>query len=701
MRYKIYSISIFLILALLIKINAILAAENFYLSAQSIYKNEKNNTITAFGKVNITSGNYKLKADKITYFLQKNKLYAKGNVIIFEKGGSVFYASEAELSDTLKINIIKNIGVLLSDNSRLAASSAKSFKDNNKTIYKNIIFTKCNSCEDNNSGDVLWKLKAKKATHLKKSKIILYESVYLEAFNIPILYVPIFYHPDPSVKSKTGLLTPKISKSNTFGVTYEQPIFFNLSKKSNLTVDTKYSSKEGFFLANDHNKISNNSNFKLKYSITEGTKIRVNEPSKKEIRGHFDLKYIYKTNNNWQYGANIKRSSDKSYLSKYNLSEGESVLNQNLFTEWGDIYKNITFDLFKFQSLSDEYEILNLPYIRPNITVSFNNLNNKRRKRNYISEFSLNSITRKNNKNVNSLHLVSRSNKSYIYDGILFKDFNIINVDAYNSDGTSNQKKLIKVLPQLGLEIQYPLISKNNTSSFLIEPKVQLFLSPDDYDNNKIRNEDSTELDLASSNLFNYDRYVGFDRIESGIRGNYGFIIKNISSKGQNFSGSLGQTYNANKQELFNKNSGFKNNRSEIVGNIIYSHNAYYFNYDFRISEKLNLNRNTVTSRKSFKKLDFELSYIQLKSFASARHNDTEQINYKFKYNINKPWSIYLYQLRDLAGALYSSPLRTNIGINFSNECTTLELNYARDRSYNVDIPAETNISFNIKLFGF
>ena len=57
------------------------------------------------------------------------------------------------------------------------------------------------------------------------------------------------------------------------------------------------------------------------------------------------------------------------------------------------------------------------------------------------------------------------------------------------------------------------------------------------------------------------------------------------------------------------------------------------------------------------------------------------------------------YQLRDLAGATYSLPLRTNLGMQFSNECTVLRLTF-RDRSYNVDIPATTNLSFNSKLFG-
>ena len=691
----------FFLSLLLININYAYTADNFFLSADTIIKNEKNNTIKANGNVSITNNQYKLKADEIIYYLEDKKVLAKGNLIIFEKNANVIYASEAELSNDLKNNFIKNIGVLLSDNSRLAASSAKSIKDSNKTVFKNVVFTKCKSCKKKSKESVMWKLKAKKATHLKRSKIILYENVFLEAFNIPVLYVPIFYHPDPSVKSKTGFLTPKISNDNTFGTVYEQPIFFNFSNTSSLTSKASLSSKEGLLVMNNHNAITKKSNLKLKYSITEGTKVRINEPPKREMRGHLDLKYIYKNKRNWTYGTNIKRSSDKSYLSKYKLSEGESVLNQNIFSEWGSLYKNISLDLFKFQSLSDEYLVSNLPFIRPSITFVSNNLYDKNRNRNRSFKFSFNSVARKNNKDVDSIHFQSTNDKSYIYNGLLLKDFSSFNIDTYNKNGTSNNKSLIKFFPKLGFEAQYPLIDYSNNSSFLIEPKVQFFISPDDYYNNKIRNEDSLELDLTSSNLFNHDRYSGNDRIESGTRLNYGIILKKINSNNQSLSSSLGQTYNNNKQELFNKNSGFKNKRSEIVGNIVFTDDSYDLNYDYRFSESLELNRNNFSIQTKAENLSLSLSYIQLKNFASITNSDTEQINYGFNYKINRLWNINSYQLRDLAGATYSVPLRTNIGIQFENECTLFQFIYTRDRSYDVDIPAVTNLSFNIKLFGF
>ena len=686
---------------LLLNINFALTDEKFFLSANTISKNEKNHMIKAEGNVFIKNNQYKLKANEIIYYLKKKKIFARGNVIIVENNSNVIYASEAELSSDLKSNIIKNIGVLLSDNSRLAASSAKSIRDSNKTIYSNVVFTKCKSCEKKSKESMMWKLKAKKATHLKKNKIILYEGVFLEAFNIPILYVPIFYHPDPSVNNKTGLLTPKVSNTNTFGAVYEQPIFFNFSNTSNLIAKATLSSKEGLLIMNEHNAISNRSNLKLKYSITEGTKVRINEPTKKEIRGHLDLKYIYQNNRNWTYGANLKRSSDKSYLSKYNLSDGENVLNQNIFSEWDSLYNNISLDFFKFQSLSDEYLVSNLPFIRPSISYETNNLYNKNRKRNRSFKFSFNSISRKNNKDVDSIHFQNSTNKRYIFNGLFLKDFSVFNIDVYNKNGTSNNKSLLKFFPQLGLEAQYPLINYSNSSSFLIEPKVQLFISPDDYFNSKIRNEDSLELDLTSSNLFNNDRYSGNDRKESGTRLNYGILFKKINAKNQILSTSLGQTYNNNKQELFNKNSGFKNKRSELVGNIVYTDNTYDLSYDYRFSESFKLNRNDFTLQTKANNLGIRISYIQLKEFASITNNDTEQINYGFNYDLNQSWNINSYQLRDLAGATFSVPLRTNIGLQFINECTAIQFSYTRDRSYDVDIPAASNLSFNIKLFGF
>ena len=81
---KISKLMLFLAL-LLTNINFAYTNEKFFLSADTISKNEENDTIKAEGNVNITNNQYKLKADEIIYYIKEKKVLAKGNVIIIEK----------------------------------------------------------------------------------------------------------------------------------------------------------------------------------------------------------------------------------------------------------------------------------------------------------------------------------------------------------------------------------------------------------------------------------------------------------------------------------------------------------------------------------------------------------------------------------------------------------------------------------------
>ena len=68
---------------------------------------------------------------------------------------------------------------------------------------------------------------------------------------------------------------------------------------------------------------------------------------------------------------------------------------------------------------------------------------------------------------------------------------------------------------------------------------------------------------------------------------------------------------------------------------------------------------------------------------------------------ISQNWNFNISQTRDLAGAKYATPMRTTSSIDFTNDCTLLQIKFVRDNSYDIDIPTETNLSFSIKLFGF
>ena len=50
-----------------------------------------------------------------------------------------------------------------------------------------------------------WSIEAKEIKHDKNKKQLIYDNALLKVYNIPVLYFPKFFHPDPSVKRQSGL----------------------------------------------------------------------------------------------------------------------------------------------------------------------------------------------------------------------------------------------------------------------------------------------------------------------------------------------------------------------------------------------------------------------------------------------------------------------------------------------------------------
>ena len=63
----------------------------------------------------------------------------------------------------------------------------------------------------------LWQLKAKKIIHNQKQQELEYYDVWMEMAGIPVAYSPYSWHPDPTVKRKSGFLAPSTGGSTYLG----------------------------------------------------------------------------------------------------------------------------------------------------------------------------------------------------------------------------------------------------------------------------------------------------------------------------------------------------------------------------------------------------------------------------------------------------------------------------------------------------
>ena len=54
--------------------------------------------------------------------------------------------------------------------------------------------------------------------------MLYYEDARIEFFGLPLAYIPFFSSPDPTVSRKSGILTPRYSRSSATGFRVSLPI---------------------------------------------------------------------------------------------------------------------------------------------------------------------------------------------------------------------------------------------------------------------------------------------------------------------------------------------------------------------------------------------------------------------------------------------------------------------------------------------
>ncbi len=83
--------------------------------------------------------------------------------------------------------------------------------------------------------------------HNQDEQMVYYNDAWLEFVGIPVAYFPILSSPDPSVKRKSGFLTPTTFQNNYLGFGVSMPIFWALAPNYDLTFTPTYFSRQGFF----------------------------------------------------------------------------------------------------------------------------------------------------------------------------------------------------------------------------------------------------------------------------------------------------------------------------------------------------------------------------------------------------------------------------------------------------------------------
>ena len=285
--------------------------------------------ITATGNVEFSQGGRILLADTVTYNQRTETITATGNISLMEPSGEVYFADFVELSDDLKDGVVEGIRVLLPDQSRIAAVGGRLVGGIRSTMRK-AVYSPCEICKEHPDRPPTWQIKAFEVVHDRAQQEIEYKDAWLEFYGVPVLYVPYFYHPDSTVKRKSGFLVPSFGGSSELGTMIRVPYHIAISPTTDATITPIFTSKEGPVLFAEYRNRFVSGLFEGRGSITHGTGIDAESKATKgeddeEIRGHFKGRLGVDIDDTWRAGAKLDFASDDTYLRRYGFGDAGAL----------------------------------------------------------------------------------------------------------------------------------------------------------------------------------------------------------------------------------------------------------------------------------------------------------------------------------------------------------------------------------------
>ena len=143
-----------------------------------------------------------------------------------------------------------------------------SSRTGNITTVNKSIFTSCKKTDNCPP----WSIQANKIIHDKDKKQINYKNALLKIYDLPILYFPKFFHPDPTVERQSGILIPTLNNSNVLGSSLNLPYYHVISYDSDITITPSLFDSGAAMVQNEYRKVEKNSEFIIDFGFVNNFK---------------------------------------------------------------------------------------------------------------------------------------------------------------------------------------------------------------------------------------------------------------------------------------------------------------------------------------------------------------------------------------------------------------------------------------------
>ena len=688
-------------------------------SDELVYDND-NQKITAEGGVQIDYDGNKLVAKKVVYDQRTGRLLAVGNVEIVEKDGNRIYAENIDITDDFRDGFVNALRVETIDNTRFAAESAER-AGGNITTFNQGIYTACAPCRDHPEKAPIWQIKSRKIIWNGQKKTVRFEGARFELFGMPIATLPVFEIADPTVKRKTGFLIPGIEYKSELGVGLRVPFYVALAPSYDLLLSTTAYSKQGFLGEAEFRQRLDNGIYTLKMAGIH--QIHPNEFAAGSVdrahknRGMIGTTGQFQINPRWMFGWDILAQSDKNFSRTYGIDGYSNFYRKNEVYLTGLSGRNyLDLHAYKFNvqqdmaaSLADGQQpwagVMDYSWTAPNPVfggeLNFD-VNVRGTYRDTLDSIpavgpSFGNIAGVKGSSGRFTSEVEWKRAFVVPGGLAITPIMALRGDADLIDTASLvRSQIFRGLATAGLDVRWPILFSTTSATHILEPIAQVFARNNERYAGQLPNEDAQSLVFDATNLFERDKFSGWDRVEGGTRANLGLRYSGSFANGWSAHALIGQSYQLAGRNSFasadlvdvGAYSGLESDTSDVVAMAGVSNTqgialALRGRFDEKTFEVRRGEAEIAYSGNPFSG-SLRYAFIQKQpgyGFINDRHEVSANASVKFDAN----WRAYGSTTYDIKNKYFAS---NAIGFGYDDSCTSYSMTYSETKTFD----AATNL---------
>lgn len=622
--------------------------------------------LIASGNVQVFRGTQVLATDRLVYDQRNKHLSVPGTMTLTDGADVVTRAAGAELDTDLENGLIKGAELLIQQQLQLV--SQQMHRQNGKfKVLDKVVVTSCQVCAK--YPVPFWKIRARRVIHDEQARQLYFENATLDAFGIPVAYVPNLRVPEPGVDRATGMLVPKFSSSNTLGYGIEVPYYWTLGDHADLTLTTQVYTKGSFLLNPEYRRQVKRGYFEIDSYVTlEDSLSQHQNRSSLSATGLFQLKHDIEL----EFGIEI--ASDDSFRDDYGIGvEDEDRLTSFLTLRRTRETSYVSVSTSYIQSLRTNEVDQEIPLVFPEVYAHKNWVDPVFGGKMSLTAQSV-TLLREDDSEFSRAGLVAEWQKDWtLRNGLIVSAYAGVAGSYYLTEGIAGfaDGTTSEFIPTTAVDLRWPLSRQNGSVTHIIEPRIQLVWSPDKARSNV--NEDSVQVEFEETNLFSYNHFPGFDASERGARANVGVSYTRYNPKGWTYGVTLGRIFRAKDLNQFAAGTGLDGRNSDYVSAISVS---YLDNFDILNStlfdEDFDISKNETRLTMDFNRVLAEATYIYLEQDVVAGFSDpTHEAALAMVYRYNDYWS-YSGEWRQNLETGHSTS--GEFGVRYENECVAVDL---------------------------